>query len=54
MYCIYAAPQGAKMGRNDKGIASAGRPPSLLIVAIISTKLLLLPLDITCKHAYAA
>jgi len=30
MYCIYAAPQGAKTGRNNKGVAGAGWLPSLL------------------------
>ena len=36
MYYIYAAPPGAKTGRNDKGIAGADRPPSLPAVASLS------------------
>jgi len=38
----------------NKDIVSAGRPLSLLIVAIFSVKLFLLPLDITYKYTYAA
>jgi hypothetical protein len=35
-----------------KGIAGAGRPPSLQLVAIFGTKLLLLPFDIVRNLGY--
>jgi len=38
----------------NKGVAGAGRPPSLLAVAISSGKSLRLPLDIIRKRALAA
>ena len=38
----------------NKGVAGAGRPPFLPVVATFSAKLLLLPLAIPHKHAYVA
>ena len=37
-----------------KGVAGAGRPPSLLVMATSSAESLSLPFHITHNHAYAA
>lgn len=44
----------ARSVSNHKGVAGAGRPPSLLIVAASGKKPLSLPFDVTYKYAYAA